>query len=300
MYEQIGNVKLDLTYYTGRDQYSDGDIEDEILEIVKNYREYEHIIEKDNRWPILYHLSKFRGNIIEWYPFNKESNVLEVGAGCGAITEVLSKSVKKVTCVELSKKRSLINAYRNKECSNIEIMVGDLNGMNFTEKYDYITLIGVLEYAPSFSTSNRPFHKLLSNIRNLLKPNGRLFIAIENRFGLKYWAGAREDHTGAFFDSIKDYPSNNFVKTFSKNELIKLLNEVGFGKIDFYYPIPDYKFPFQVFSDKQLPELGELRDLTHNYDKTRIQLFDEGVVYDSLIENKEFGFFSNSFLVICD
>lgn len=36
MEEYIGKVKLNLDYYSGSDLYSDGTIEDEILEIVKN------------------------------------------------------------------------------------------------------------------------------------------------------------------------------------------------------------------------------------------------------------------------
>ena len=38
---EIGKVKLNLEYYEGQDLYSDGDIEDEILEIVKNRKDYE-------------------------------------------------------------------------------------------------------------------------------------------------------------------------------------------------------------------------------------------------------------------
>jgi len=300
MYDQIGNVKINLNYYNGKDQYSDGEIENELLSIVQQNKEFDDVIEKDNRWPILYHLSKYRSNIIEWYPFVEEGHVLEIGAGCGAITKALSENLKQVTCVELSKKRSLINAYRNRESSNIEIIVGDFNQMEFSQKYDYITLIGVLEYAPSFSNSKKPFHALLANVKKLLKPNGKLLIAIENKFGLKYWAGAREDHTSGFFDSIENYGNNNYVKTFSKKELKKLLIDVGFINIDYYYPMPDYKFPVQIFSEGRLPEVGELRDLIHNYDRDRIQLFEEANVLDSLIENNEFSFFANSFLVICD
>lgn len=300
MQEKMGKVKFNLSYYTGRDQYSDGEIEDELLNIVQQNSNFDRIIENDNRWPVLYHLSKYRSNIIDWYPFNKNANVLEIGAGCGAITGALSNVVASVTCIELSKKRALINAYRNKNKENVEIIVGDFNIVQFDKKFDYITLIGVLEYASAFSTSINPFHELLAKVKKLLAPGGKLIIAIENRFGLKYFAGAREDHTGIFFDSIENYPSNNSVRTFSKKELSELLSEVGFSKNDFYYPVPDYKFAFQIFSDERLPEIGELRDLIHNYDRDRLQLFDEGIVLDSLISNDNFSFFSNSFLVICE
>ena len=38
-FEQIGNVKLNYTYYPGEDAYSDGDIEYVLLDIVKNHSE---------------------------------------------------------------------------------------------------------------------------------------------------------------------------------------------------------------------------------------------------------------------
>ena len=41
MKEKIGNVILNLDYYSGKDLYSDGKVEDELLEIVKNYSESE-------------------------------------------------------------------------------------------------------------------------------------------------------------------------------------------------------------------------------------------------------------------
>lgn len=38
MTEQIGKVKLDLSFYPGEDFYCDGTVEDEILDIVKIIR----------------------------------------------------------------------------------------------------------------------------------------------------------------------------------------------------------------------------------------------------------------------
>ena len=39
MQEKIGNVTLDYEYYPGEDLYSDGPLEEELLEIAKNYQE---------------------------------------------------------------------------------------------------------------------------------------------------------------------------------------------------------------------------------------------------------------------
>ena len=75
-------------------------------------------------------------------------------------------------------------------------MVGNFNDIVLEEKYDYITLIGVLEYAAYYTDAKQPFESFLKRISSYLKEDGKLLIAIENKFGLKYWAGTREDHTG--------------------------------------------------------------------------------------------------------
>jgi hypothetical protein len=53
--EQIGKVWLDLSRYPGEDFYCDGSVEDEILEIAKNYSEieFQKIIEEKKSWPVL-------------------------------------------------------------------------------------------------------------------------------------------------------------------------------------------------------------------------------------------------------
>ena len=63
--------------------------------------------------------------------------VLEIGSGCGAITDKLSEKAGKVTCVDLSAKRSMINAYRNQDRDNIEIYVGNFNDIEPSLDCDY-------------------------------------------------------------------------------------------------------------------------------------------------------------------
>ena len=301
MIEKIGKVKMNLTYYNGIDAYTDGEVEDELLEIVKKENtNIEEIISKSNKWPIIYHLSKTRHNILEWYDFGENKTVLEVGSGCGAITGLFTKKAKKVVAVEISKKRSLINAYRNKNCENLEIFVGNLNDIKLEEKFDYITLIGVFEYSRGFTVSEKPEIDFLNKLKQYLKPDGKIIIAIENKFGLKYWAGALEDHTAVLFDGIQGYLNTEKIATYSKTELENILKEVDLSEFKFYYPFPDYKMPNTIYSEKYLPKVGDLRGLIHNYDMKRYVFFDEGIVYDQLIKDKNIEKFSNSFLVIAE
>lgn len=299
--EKIGNVELNFFFYNGVDSYTDGDlIENEILNIVKNTpkEKFEEIIFDKKKWPILYHLSDIRTNVLEWVPIKKDETVLEIGSGCGAITTILSEKAKKVTCIELSKKRSLINAYRNKKKENIEIIVGNFQDIEINEKYDYITMIGVFEYASSYIDSENPHDKLLEMIKKYLKPNGKIIIAIENKIGMKYWAGCKEDHTGIYFEGLQDYPNTDVVKTFTKKELKSLLEKNGFQKNDFYYPYPDYKFPSTIYSDEYLPKLGELSNNIRNFDDDRLFLFDETEANNTIMKAGLFSEFSNSFIVL--
>lgn len=65
-------------------------------------------------------------------------------------------------------------------------------------------------------------------IKKLLRPDGKLLIAIENKYGLKYWCGAPEDHSGIPFDGINDYKYSNIARTFSKKQLENIIKQSGF------------------------------------------------------------------------
>ena len=94
----------------------------------------------------------------------------------------------------------------NKKYDNIEILVGNFQDIsqNLNEKFDYITLIGVFEYSAGYIGGEQPYVDMLKTVSRFLKPDGKLIIAIENRLGLKYWAGCREDHVGDFFEGIEE------------------------------------------------------------------------------------------------
>lgn len=300
--EQIGKVVLDYTRYPGEDFYCDGETEDILLEIVKNEPEerYPAVIREKCNWEVLYHLSDLRENIVEWLPMDKNMKVLEVGAGCGAITGSFARKAGSVTCVDLSRKRSLINAWRHKDCDNITIHVGNFQDIepDLPADYDYVCLIGVFEYGQSYISTDTPFTDFYKIVKKHVKPGGRIVIAIENKMGLKYWAGCREDHLGTFFSGLEDYPEGGAVRTFSRNGLEEILKTCGETDYHFYYPYPDYKFMTMVYSDRYLPKVGELSNNLRNFDRDRMLLFDEKKVFDMLIRENLFPLFSNSYLVV--
>lgn len=295
--------ELNLKWYEEKYSYSDGNVEDEIIEIIKANQEvdYSKSIYENLSWPSYYHLTYLRENILNWYPFTKNDSVLEIGCGMGAITNMLCERCGHVTAVELSKRRATAVKYRCYDKDNLEIIVANLNDIEFEQKFDYITLIGVLEYQGTYTLSENPFVDFLKKIKELLKPDGKLLIAIENKYGLKYWCGAKEDHTGIPFDGMNQYKvGNGNARTFSKKELRDLLEKSGYGYSYFYYPLPDYKLPERIYSENYLPRENELNSLRRYYipDNESV-IADERNIYNDLIENEVFEFFANSFLVEC-
>lgn len=300
--EKIGSVTLDYTYYSGQDLYTDGDIEDKMLDIAMYNppEDFPKIIEREKSWPVFYHFSPLRKNIIDWIPFKKTDKVLEIGSGCGAVTGQLAKRAGSVTCIELSRKRSMINAYRNRNADNVTITVGNFKDIepHLDEDYDYVLLIGVFEYGQSYIGGASPYEDFLRICDRHRKLDGRLVIAIENKFGLKYWAGCREDHLGTYFSGLEGYREGGSARTFTRHGLESLLDRAGIHEYAFYYPYPDYKFATAIYSDRYLPKKGELSNNLRNFDRQRVLLFDEKQVFDEIIEEKEFPLFSNSYLLV--
>lgn len=287
-------ARLNLDYYSGENFYSDGDVEQEILEIARSRQDISQM--EDVKFPVLYHLSKVRENILNWYPFKEGATGLEIGSGCGAITGLLCQRLSKVVSVELSKRRADINFARHERLDNLEIWVGNLNDMAFGESFDYIVLNGVFEYAMSFTEGDKPYETFLNNFKRLLKPDGVILVAIENRLGLKYFAGAPEDHTEGYFDGIRGYEGNDSVRTFSKGEWEALLDTCGMKHYRFYYPYPDYKFPKEIFTEESLKS-QKYGTPSWNFTKYRMALFDETQMAATLRSEGVMGHFANSFLI---
>lgn len=301
----IGKVKLTYLPGGGRTDYSDGEHENTLLKLAKTSDfegERQKVLSGNPEWPILYHLSYARENLLNWFDFTGQESVLEVGAGCGALTGLLLRSCNQVTALELTSRRAQIIANRYKHTKNLEILVGNLQAAPADSLYDLVTCIGVLEYAESFIESNSPPEKFLGLLCDQLKPGGKVLVAIENRLGIKYWSGAPEDHTHRPFDSIENYGTKSGIRTFGRKELSSLLSNAGFDELEYYYPLPDYKLPVEVFSETFHPGKNATGDSSlwpsPSPDQKRDYIFSEPLAMRSIIRNGLFEDFTNSYLVV--
>lgn len=172
-----------------------------------------------------------------------QSAVLELGAGCGAITRYLGELGANVVAVEGSQRRASIAAERCRDLSNVTILCDRLQDLPFEAAFDVVTLVGVLEYAQVYVTDEDPVHAVLTQARKYLKPDGMLIVAIENQLGLKYFAGAPEDHGVGIMAGINDGYRHDSAITFGHKELSDRLLRAGFAELATYLPFPDYKMP---------------------------------------------------------
>lgn len=303
--ERIGNVifrriGMDCTEVP---IYGDGSIEKQLYDGFRSDPNYGQTVNgsKFLSWAHEYYLSPIRGNLLKWFPFNPNGCILEVGARCGALTGLLCSKLRSVTALEYCNQQALVTAQRHSLNSNLTVVVGRLDDFAGTERFDYITAIGVLEHASVLYDGTNPYESFLMKLREMLAPGGVLILAIENRIGLKYICGAPEDHTGGVLDSIYGYPYPFKVQTFSKMELGELLSAAGFCNLQWYYPFPDYKLPIEVLSDESMPnEQDSIWSLfpAPARGRSRKETLSERRLGKTLARAGLFGEFANSFLVI--
>ncbi|WP_343349893.1 glycosyltransferase [Pseudomonas sediminis] len=242
--------------------YNDGDeIETRLGRIISEASDLSvlslELREHCSDWPSLYHLSSTRANILR--PLHAQlrgARVLEIGAGCGAITRYLGEAGAEVLALEGSLRRATIARSRTRNLENVVVVADRFAEFDTTERFDVITLIGVLEYANLFTPGEAPASSMLQRVRSLLKPGGQLVIAIENQLGLKYLAGAPEDHVGLPMYGVEDRYRREQAQTFGHAVLERTLKDSGYSGVSTLLPLPDYKFPTSILSERALATPG--------------------------------------------
>ncbi|MCD5979446.1 glycosyltransferase [Pseudomonas quasicaspiana] len=234
--------------------YSDGDeSEERIARIIREAKDLSvlstELGQHCSDWASLYHLGTARGNILRPFEQYLSGHVLEIGAGCGAISRYLGECGGAVLSLEGSIRRAQIVASRTRDLPNVRVVAERFDDFLSDEKFDVITLIGVLEYASVFSRDSDPVLSMLKRVHDFLLPDGKLILAIENQMGLKYFAGAPEDHIAVPMYGIEGRYIKGQPQTFGRKKLDSLLRLAGFYHAEFLYPAPDYKLSNSITTE---------------------------------------------------
>lgn len=217
------------------------------------------IFDKDMQKELDFTYDEDRADWRFYMPIDKNSDILDIGAGLGRISIPLARVARKVTSCDLSLSRMRFLKLRaeSEKLSNIEVMVGDVFNLPFKEEsFDLIIMNGVLEWVgleKKFQNPRDAQIECLKICKRLLKKGGHLYIGIENRVALVYLMA--KDHGGLRYTSyMPRFIANLYSKiikseqyrtyTYTKRGYQKLLKEADFAiSPDFYLVYPGYNLP---------------------------------------------------------
>lgn len=242
--------------------YNEGDSEEDwVAFVIRSARDRgvysRELLQGIRDYQSSYQLSQRRANLLVPVAQYITGEVLEVGAGMGAITRGLGETGAVVCALEASPRRAAACAERTADLDNVQVVCDTIQRFDAPGAFDTVVCVGVLEYSKAFGFQTEggdPVLEMLSKLHSYLRPGGRLILAIENQLGLKYLLGVPEDHVGQPMYGVEDRygDGDSPAITFGRLELQGLLREADFAEQQWYYPFPDYKLPSIVLADRAL------------------------------------------------
>lgn len=236
--------------------YLDG-AESRILDLVRNARDLSvfspELASLVSDWPTEYHFSRSRHALLRPLPLRPGDRVLELGCGCGALTRYLGECGATVHAVEGSPLRAQIAAARCRDLPNVAVHLDDLAQFSYPLSYDWVLLVGVLEYAPVYSISPDPVRDCLFNAARFLSPRADASSSPSKTNSASNISTAAPKTTSEKpFFGIRNLYSPRQPLTFGKKELAAHLSRAGLSCTHVYYPFPDYKLPETILADAAL------------------------------------------------
>lgn len=221
-----------------------------------------------------------------------------VDAGCmwGALTVPLARTG--ATVIGLDQTLHSLNLLRarldDEGLDNAHVVQTDLNEIEFEpESIDVLVLNGVMEWLAEGdieaqkmwetraydddakqkrSTPRDVQCRFLEKVCRALKPGGRLYLAIENRYDAANFFGARDPHTGQrgitilprwlqgkLSQLVTKRPYRAWI--YGDAQLRKLLGDAGYSSSTTYYVFPDYRYPDLILSKDGMKQFRPVRYL---------------------------------------
>ncbi len=189
---------------------------------------------------------------------DKNSVVLDIGAGMGRSTVPLARVAGTVVAFDQStlRMRYLARRLKKEGLENVQIFVGDIFSLPIADgTFDVIAMNGILEWvglSKKFTSADEAQKECLRICARLLKKDGTLYVGIENRIAAAYLKAA--DHGGLMYTSFmprfiarkytelrqgRDYRTY----TYSKEGYDKLFRSSGYTDINFLMSYPGYNLP---------------------------------------------------------
>lgn len=217
-------------------------------------------------YTFLHHIivDETRNDFTTILPITSESTVLDLGAGWGTTSCHLAHYARNVVSLDgtFDRCRFIQKRIEQDGIDNIDCVCVNILDKPFADNsFDIVVMNGVLEWVGESIDELSPCETqllTLKEVRRILKPDGCLYIGIENSHGFRYILGGMDDHTALHHISYHERDKADELsfkhrqrpyKTYTYDALgyQELLKNAEFDKAQFYYPYPDYKHINKLF-----------------------------------------------------
>ncbi|MEO8334084.1 MAG: methyltransferase domain-containing protein [bacterium] len=261
---------LDQDFYWGEIKQGDArKLVDDAKEVGWKTAVSNRFEESDSAWISI--LDWQRASWIPLLALPKESTVLDIGSGYGAITHALASHFDEVHSIEAIPERVEFTNTRlaQEGLDNVSLVQGSALQLPYPAgSFDAIIVNGVLEWIGDWDLEGSPRSaqlRFLRRLHSLLKPNGQLLVGIENRFGYVSVTGAI-DHSGLPYTNLLPRPlataalrlfanrhhrmvsaSRSYrTYTYSERGYRRLFSEAQFVGSQSYWAEPGYNLPYRL------------------------------------------------------
>jgi SAM-dependent methyltransferase len=211
-----------------------------------------------------YFLEPYRAAFVDALGIERGSSVLDLGCGWGFASQRCLERGASVIGTDSALGRLQFCSVRFSQQQFADRFLGIEMDANRPfpfqpGSFDALIVSGLMEWLPmtAMGSAESVQRQFLQRCADALKPGGRLYFAIENRWWWKYFLGARDLHrihrlqvltsilprrlarTWATLVTGQDYRTY----TYSFAEYLEMLRDVGFAEVDANYPQPDYVQP---------------------------------------------------------
>ena len=115
----------------------------------------------------------------------------------------------------------------------------------------------------------------VSKLMQREKPNTKLVLIFDNKYGMNYFEEESGDKEALSVKAVREW----------------------IGEHSTYYPYPNYRYVYKLFSDKEMPGAGELSQIKA-YDYPRFALKDIGERFSQAAKTGDFDSFANSYILV--
>jgi SAM-dependent methyltransferase len=245
-----------------------------IMALLRRFRgDTREALRENKQLDVLYALAPLRENVLEWYDFRPDAQLLQIGADFGALTGLFLRKTAGVTVADSDPEALELVRARYPEAGNLTTEAIAVKGADSGKlrpgSFDYVTVIGTF----------LPGESLESQVRravSYLCEGGTLLLAVQNRYGLKYLAGVAGDPVTA-----------------CREELLRLLPGA-----EIRYPMPDYRTASEIWSDGWQPTTADVAGMLPLYDFPRYPSVNVGSVFAAACQDGKFRDFADSYLAI--